>query len=629
MEQTGSQVGPYRLYERIGGGGFASVFVARDTRTNEMVAVKVLHAHLAQDAQFIARFRREAEALQKMPPHPNIVRLREFGQQGSTYYLAMEYLEGKDLSQILAEHRRLPVDEALSIATQIAQALDMANRYGLVHRDIKPGNVKITPQGVVKVMDFGIARATEGTKLTQSGTFMGTPDYMAPEIWEGKPADIRSDIYALGAILYEMLTGASPFHSDTPAAIMRRHLMEQPRPVRAARADVPPNVDAVIVRMMAKDPAARYQTPGEVVIALQNKTTDDEPTWVVPRPVTPPTEPRPFVPQPHKRSSAVWVFVGVGGALVLLFLVIAIALVSEGAKQNVALATATSAPVVAPPTFAPTHTPLPTPTARVIVVTATPVPPTNTPIPGAVVVPLDRLARANPWLPLDKNAEPDTSYCAFNVNKSPFNSKAVRQAFAAAVDRRVIADLANKLGVKNARPATTFTPPETLGRDLYGQVGVSFDPARARALLTQAGYPNGQGFPSATLVTNKGGANVQIANAIAAMWRENLNVDARVEVVDDWQAYLDRLGKDAPPIFRLGLVADFNDPDNFLKGVFHSGAEPNFGHFSNPEFDRLVDQAAGMSDPAARQLLYIQAERILCEDQAAVIPVFHRTYQEQ
>lgn len=241
-------LGPYRLYERIGGGGFATVYLARDTRTNEIVAVKVLHQHLAQDAQFIARFRHEAEALQKIPPHRNIVRLHEFGQQRGTYYLAMDYLEGKDLAQILSERKRLSVNEALNIATQIAQALDVAHRNGLVHRDIKPSNVKITPNGSVKVMDFGIARAAEGTTITQSGTLMGTPDYIAPEIWEGKRADIRADIYSLGALLYEMLTGSAPFHSDTPAAIMRRHLLEQPRSIRSLRSDIPADMEALTAR---------------------------------------------------------------------------------------------------------------------------------------------------------------------------------------------------------------------------------------------------------------------------------------------------------------------------------------------------------------------------------------------
>lgn len=269
MDQTDLQLGAYRLYKRIGGGGFATVYAARDVRTNALVAIKILHPHLAQDAQFVARFRREAENLRKLPPHPNIVRFLSVGQQGNINFLVFEYLEGKDLSQVIAERRQLPVGEAIGIASQIAQALEVAHRHGLVHRDIKPSNIKITPQGMVKVLDFGIARAAEGTKLTQTGTFMGTPDYMAPEIWEGKTTDIRSDIYALGALFFEMLTGVSPFRAETPAVVMRRHLMEAVPSIRMKRTDVPLFVEQIIARMMAKRPEARYQGPSEVLTALQ------------------------------------------------------------------------------------------------------------------------------------------------------------------------------------------------------------------------------------------------------------------------------------------------------------------------------------------------------------------------
>lgn len=368
MEPIGSQLGAYRLYERIGGGGFANVYFARDTRTNQVVAVKVLHAHLAQDALFIARFRHEAETLQKMPPHPNIVRLHEFGQQDGTYYLAMEYLEGKDLSQILAERKRLSVNEALSIVTQIAQALDVAYRHGLVHRDIKPGNIKITPQGVVKVMDFGIARAAEGTKLTQSGTFMGTPDYIAPEIWEGKPADIRTDIYALGVLWYEMLTGTTPFHRDTPAAVMRGHLMERPRSVGAQRGDVPANIDALIARMLVKAPEARLQTPAEVLAALHGEAGAEPPTVMVARSLVPlPTDVR-----KPTASAAGLIAAGAVAAAVLLCVVIGAAIMMGahgGATPTpvppTAIARASTTPTPVPPTATPIPAPTFTPTPRV------------------------------------------------------------------------------------------------------------------------------------------------------------------------------------------------------------------------------------------------------------------------
>ena len=274
MEQTKSQLGVYRLYERIGSGGFATVHIARDTRTNEVVAIKVLHPHLAQDADLVARFQREAQVLRKLPPHPNIVLLRDVGQEDDVHFLVFEYLDGKTLSQILAEHKKehklLPVRDAISIAIQIARALDVAFHHGLVHRDIKPGNIQITPQGVAKVMDFGIAHVPAGTQLTQIGTLLGSPDYMAPELWEGEPADIRSDLYALGALLCEMLTGTSPFHADTLVEAMNRHRDEVLPPVRTKRAEVPPEVEVDLARLLAKQPEARPQTPAELLAAMEN-----------------------------------------------------------------------------------------------------------------------------------------------------------------------------------------------------------------------------------------------------------------------------------------------------------------------------------------------------------------------
>lgn len=407
MEQTGSQLGVYRLYERIGGGGFASVYLALDTRTNRVVAVKVLHSQYAQNPKFIERFRREAETLQKLPPHPNIVRLHEFGQQGGTYYLAMEYLEGRDLLLILSERKRLSVSEALSIGKQVAQALDLAHRYGLVHRDIKPGNIKVTTQGA-KVMDFGIVRAAEGAKLTQSGTFVGTPDYIAPEIWEGNPADIRSDIYALGVMLFEMLTGVAPFHSNTPATVMYRHLTERPRSVHAVRADVPASVDAVISKMLEKRPEARYQTPAEVVSALEGVEGTIPVTVVSPKPLAPPLAQRrtPFV-LPTTTAIGIGVLVGV----LLVVTIIGFALASRSPIGAVSTATittlntptvvastptlgvvmpertATFTPTLTTPAYTPTNTltktVTPTPT-RMPTLTATATktqPPTHTPVP--------------------------------------------------------------------------------------------------------------------------------------------------------------------------------------------------------------------------------------------------------
>ena len=170
-----------------------------------------------------------------------------------------------------------------------------------------------------------------------------------------------------------------------------------------------------------------------------------------------------------------------------------------------------------------------------------------------------------------------------------------------------------------------FTPPEIMGRDLSGQIGLPFDRAKAQALLVKAGYPNGQGFPSVKFVSSKGSSN--IANAIAGMWQENLKIEVSVEVIDI--NYVDRLAKGTFDVYILGWLADYNDPDNFLRGVFHSRTEENRNKFSNSEYDGFVERANTLSDPAARQVLYIQAERILCQDQAVIIPLYHFTSKTQ
>jgi len=211
----GTMIGHYEVIGRIGSGGFATVYQARDVHSGETVALKVLHAQYAQDQEFVRRFRKEGELIRNLPDNPHLVKPKEQSVEGETCYLAMEYVEGQDLDELLARRGSLSFEEATSIASQVAEALGCAHRQGVIHRDIKPQNIKITPTGVVKVLDFGIARATEGTKLTQTGAALlavpiGTPQYMAPEVWEGKPADCRTDVYALGLVLPVFLRGPAP-----------------------------------------------------------------------------------------------------------------------------------------------------------------------------------------------------------------------------------------------------------------------------------------------------------------------------------------------------------------------------------------------------------------------------------
>lgn len=288
---------------------------------------------------------------------------------------------------------------------------------------------------------------------------------------------------------------------------------------------------------------------------------------------------------------------------------------------------ATSVPpadIASPSPVPPTRTPEPTATATQV--------PSPTPLPGSLVLPLDTLGNSNPWLPLENSAIPGTNYFYFNLSKPPFNSVLVRQAFAAAIDREALVKIAEKYGPQNSRPATTLTPPETLGRDLYNEVGISFDPVHAQELLAEAGYTDAGKFPPVTVLINLSGDaapgfHVKVTNEMVKMWEQHLGIKVTVEVIE-WGPYLDRIASDPPELFRLSWGADYNDPDSFLRAIFESGAEYNHGNFSNPEFDALVNRAKDSQDPAERQELYIQAERILCETEAVVIPIFHSTYQK-
>lgn len=305
----------------------------------------------------------------------------------------------------------------------------------------------------------------------------------------------------------------------------------------------------------------------------------------------------------------------------LLFVVVAV--VFSGCAPAPTPAPPTDTPSPIPPTpIPPTFTPEPTSTATPI--------PSPTPFPGLVVLPVDTLGKSIPWLPMENAARPGTYYFYFNLSKPPFNSVLVRQAFTAAIDREALVLTADKYGAKDPRPATTFTPPETLGRDLYNEVGIPFNPAHAKELLAQAGYTDASKFPPVTLLINVGGDaapgfHVKITDEMVKMWKQFLGINVTVEVIS-WNPYLERIDSNPSEIFRITWAADYNDPDNFLREIFNSGSQYNYGNFSNSEFDELVDRAAKRHDPAERQELYIQAERLLCETEAALIPIFHSTY---
>lgn len=252
--------GRYELHRRLGRGGMAEVFLARDLQLDRPVAVKVLFTEYANDPAFVARFRREAQAAANLN-HPNIVSVYDWGQEHGTYYIVMEYVDGPTLAELIRRDGAVDPERAIDIADDVASALGHAHARGVLHRDIKPGNILISSTGRTKVADWGIGRAMDAAadeNLTQTGAVMGTATYFSPEQAQGLPLDPRSDLYSLGVVLYEALTGAPPFQGDSPVAIAYKHVHEQPRPVRVANSAVPAGLEAIIDQLLAKDPAARY-----------------------------------------------------------------------------------------------------------------------------------------------------------------------------------------------------------------------------------------------------------------------------------------------------------------------------------------------------------------------------------
>ncbi len=274
-------------------------------------------------------------------------------------------------------------------------------------------------------------------------------------------------------------------------------------------------------------------------------------------------------------------------------------------------ASSTSSPTV-PPTVLPTDKPSPTP------------------LPGSVVLPVTSLGTDIPWLPLDKTRWPAVFVATFNTQAPPFDDPLVRKAFAASVDREAIVEMARKWYAVDPSPATTFIPPQTLGRDLYGEVGVNYDPILAKDLMAQAGYGDTASFPTVTFIVNSygdtaPGARYNMARAMADAWHTILGVDVEVQALKP-PAFRERLATNPPELFWIGWTTDpGNDPD-FIRAIYGGEGQYNYGHFQSADFDSLVDRAAASHDAAARQVLYIEAERLLCEIEVGTIPLYFTVF---
>jgi serine/threonine protein kinase len=364
-EQSRVLGGRYELQSRLGRGGMATVFRGSDRVLGRSVAVKVLASTFAKDGTFVERFRREAQAAAGLN-HPNVVAVFDTGSDDGVHYIVMEYVEGRTLADVIREEGALPPTRAAEIAATVCRALSSAHEKGMVHRDVKPGNVLLTSDGGVKVADFGIARVVSGEPLTVTGSVMGTASYLSPEQATGSKVDRRSDIYALGCVLYEMLTGRIPFEGDTPVSIVYKHVEEEPTAPSSVNPAVPSALEAVVKRAMAKSPADRYQSADEMARDLRHAAAGSAPQTTVASspeeqtailPVSPggpaSTEPLPITGQARRRW---WPFAV--GAIALATLGLGLAL-TLGDNQPPPTDRGTPPPISPSPSPSPSVSPSP------------------------------------------------------------------------------------------------------------------------------------------------------------------------------------------------------------------------------------------------------------------------------
>src|SRR3954465_13782370 len=263
--------GRYRIERRLGSGGMADVYCAHDSQLGRQIALKVLHRRFARDTEFVERFRREASAAAGLQ-HPNVVGVFDRGEYDGTYYIAMEYLPGRTLKEIVHDEAPLDQQRAISLGIQILQAAAFAHRRGVVHRDIKPHNVIVGADDRLKVTDFGIARAG-ASEMTETGSIMGTAQYLSPEQAQGQRVGAPSDLYSIGVILFEMLTGRVPFTGESAVSIALKHVSEEAPALRSLRPDVHPRLEQGVGRALLKDPAQRYASADEFIAALEQART--------------------------------------------------------------------------------------------------------------------------------------------------------------------------------------------------------------------------------------------------------------------------------------------------------------------------------------------------------------------
>jgi tRNA A-37 threonylcarbamoyl transferase component Bud32 len=274
---SGRTLGPYQVLELVGRGGMAVVYRGYQPMIDRYVALKLVRPHFATDQEFMVRFQREATAIAKLR-HSNVVQVYDFGVQGERYYMVLEFIDGPTLKQVLhqarAEGRCLPLSQVISVVNDVAAALDYAHSIGIVHRDVKPANIMLMPDGQAVLTDFGMAKILSGGEYTASGSTLGTPEYMSPEQGLGEEVTACSDVYSLGVVVYEMLLGQRPFESDSPMAVVLQHIQNQVPEPHTLDPHVSPAIETVVLKSLHKDPAKRYTTAGELAQALRQATKE-------------------------------------------------------------------------------------------------------------------------------------------------------------------------------------------------------------------------------------------------------------------------------------------------------------------------------------------------------------------
>jgi len=686
---TGKQFGNYQIISQCGQGGMATIYKAYQPSMDRFVALKVLPKFHSLDPEFLGRFEQEAKALAQLQ-HPHILPIYDYGESEGYTYFVMPLMQGGNLAELLVKEK-LSIYRIHQIISQIGSALEVAHSLGFIHRDVKPSNILLDQSGNCMLMDFGIAKIIEGSKeFTRTGGILGTPVYMSPEQGCGEKIDHRSDIYSLGIILYEMITGRPPFNAETPVAIIFKHVHDPLPAPSLLIPDLSEDVEKVILKSLAKNPDERYQTVREMVNAFSKAvltTVHQEPTIIELTPtlqesmpaaqrvrpesleeecpaeeaateIQPESEPKVETPiqAPGKFQISKPLLI-LSGAIVIVIIGVLLtkfSILSPGEKIETNK-TGTSADILTesyPATDIPFAAILPTS----VTVTDTDQVPKSTPAHIPSTIP------AYPLFPTSQ--APDTGFdnaffIGFDPDIAPFDNLLVRRAIASAIDRvGLIGTVAAINPESQILPATSLTPPDILGFELYGQVGYPFDKALAQQLLAEAGYLDGEGFPTIILFHGPGEAALAVAEHVSENLTEVLSINVLTEATQLNYSEL-------PTFYVMGWSADYLDPHNFLYDPICGTANIDFvgseeygsmlelinnerdftkrislikeysdifcGGTWNPnlnlseEYKRILDQALDEQDSSISRMLYVDAEIILVETETIIVPLFHRT----